>query len=122
MSVGRMTRGDYRRVPSELRRDFSLQCVIVVVALTIVGCSTTGTTTPAPTGTPGVDAPVGTERARQATRSINLSGFPPEYQRGFTDGCAQAGTAAASKPTGVDTQFASGWNDGLAYCRRRPPK
>jgi hypothetical protein len=87
---------------------------MVAVALVIGGCATPGK--------PGVDVPVGPERAKQATRSINLSGFPPDYQRGFTDGCAEAGTAAKPKPTGTNGQFQMGWNDGLSYCRRNPPK
>jgi hypothetical protein len=55
------------------------------------------------------------------TKSINLSGFPPEYKRGFTTGCDDARYAsgrAAQRPKG-DASFAQGWQDGLDYCSPR---
>jgi hypothetical protein len=54
-----------------------------------------------------------------ASRSINLSGFPPEYRRAFDDGCAAAKRGdSASRPRG-DGTVAQGWSDGYAYCRPR---
>jgi hypothetical protein len=55
----------------------------------------------------------------KVTDSINLSGHPPEFRRGFTDGC----TAARSNPSAtrprVEGQYAVGWQDGFDYCKRK---
>jgi hypothetical protein len=64
---------------------------------------------------------VGADNPAQVTKSINLSGFPPEYKRGFTAGCDDARNAsgrAAQRPKG-DASFAQGWQDGLDYCSPR---
>jgi hypothetical protein len=61
----------------------------------------------------------GAERPATVTDSINLSGFPPEFRKGFTDGCSAArwGRTAAPKAEG---QYAVGWRDGFDYCKPRP--
>jgi len=62
---------------------------------------------------PGADDPA------RVTNSINLSGFPPEYKRGFGAGCESAKDASglsARRPKG-DASFVQGWQDGLDYCR-----
>jgi hypothetical protein len=61
----------------------------------------------------------GAERPATVTDSINLSGFPPEFRKGFTDGCsaARGGRTAAPKAEG---QYAVGWRDGFDYCKARP--
>jgi hypothetical protein len=63
---------------------------------------------------------VGAENPAQVTNSINLSGFPPEYKRGFGAGCENAKDAgrSAQRPKG-DASFAQGWQDGIDYCRPR---
>lgn len=52
------------------------------------------------------------------TQSINLSGYPPEFQRGFKDGCNAARARNSAKPKTGD-QYALGWNDGFDYCSPR---
>jgi hypothetical protein len=53
------------------------------------------------------------------TSNINLSGYPPEFRRGFTDGCAAARAGdAASRPKG-DGAYPVGWSDGFDYCKTR---
>jgi len=67
---------------------------------------------------------VGADDPAQVTNSINLSGFPPEYKRGFTAGCEKARSAAdrsAQRPKG-DASFAQGWQDGVDYCSPRKPR
>jgi hypothetical protein len=51
---------------------------------------------------------------------VNLSGFPPEYKRGYGEGCAaaRAGGPSATKGSG---QYAVGWSDGYRYCARVRP-
>lgn len=66
--------------------------------------------------------PVGPERAARTTQSLNLSGFPPDYRRGFTDGCAAVGAAPAALSAGADAQYQQGFKDGHSYCTRRPPR
>jgi hypothetical protein len=53
------------------------------------------------------------------TSSVNLSGFPPEFRRGFTDGCAASrANDAAQRPKG-EAQYVAGWQDGFDYCKPR---
>lgn len=65
-------------------------------------------------------APVGTQRAQRVTESINLQGFPPEYQRGHTDGCAAVGVTPVPKPSG-EAMYVQGWQDGYKRCAARRP-
>jgi len=67
---------------------------------------------------PGADDPA------HVTDSINLSGFPPEYKRGFAAGCENvkdASSRPAQRPKG-DASFVQGWQDGADYCRSRKPR
>ena len=62
---------------------------------------------------PGADNP------RTVTSSVNLSGFPPEFRRGFTDGCAAVrASETAQRPKG-EAQYVAGWQDGFDYCKAR---
>lgn len=63
----------------------------------------------------------GADDPAHVTTSINLSGFPPEYKRGFGVGCESAKDAGGrlpQRPKG-DPSFVQGWQDGLDYCRPR---
>ena len=74
----------------------------------LAGCTTSTTS-----------GPVGPERARATTQGLNLSGFPPEYRRGYTDGCAVVGVnPKPARPAG-EQQFQQGWADGFSYCAKR---
>jgi hypothetical protein len=67
---------------------------------------------------------VGADDPAHVTDSINLSGFPPEYKRGFAAGCEKAKDApgrAATRPKG-EASFVQGWQDGVDYCRSRKPR
>jgi hypothetical protein len=67
---------------------------------------------------------VGADDPAHVTSSINLSGFPPEYKRGFGAGCEHARDVSgrsAQRPKG-DASFVQGWRDGLDYCRPRKPR
>lgn len=66
----------------------------------------------------------GADDPAHVTNSINLSGFPPEYKRGFAAGCENAKNASdrsAQHPKG-DASFVQGWQDGLDYCSSRKPR
>ena len=67
---------------------------------------------------------VGADDPAHVTNSINLSGVPPEYKRGFAAGCEivkDASGRAAPRPKG-DASFVQGWQDGADYCRSRKPR
>lgn len=82
--------------------------IMILLAAVATGCATT----PEPVR-PGAQNPA------TVTNSINLSGYPPEFRRGFTEGCTAArNNNAAARPKG-DGQFAVGWNDGFDYCKSR---
>lgn len=52
--------------------------------------------------------------------AVNLSGFPPEYKRGYGEGCAAARAGGPSATKG-SSQYAVGWSDGYRYCARVRP-
>lgn len=58
----------------------------------------------------------GAENPDTVTRAINLSGFPPEFRRGFTDGCTAVRAGRTGAPSGASGQYAAGWRDGFDYC------
>jgi hypothetical protein len=84
---------------------------LLLLAAVVAGCA-------APALRAGADNPA------QVTHSVNLSGFPPEYKRGFTAGCESAKdtpAGSAQRPKG-EASFVQGWQDGLDYCRPRKPR
>jgi hypothetical protein len=80
------------------------RALIVAAALTLTACGATGPVRP------GADNP------ETVTRSINLSGFPPEFRQGFTDGCAAAHAGRGGVRPKADGQYGAGWRDGFDYC------
>jgi hypothetical protein len=85
--------------------------------LVVTGCAT-APERPAPTAPTAPPLP---RTAEPPPPPVNLSGFPLPYRQGFADGCASA-TAAERKDGGRyadDGNYRTGWQDGLAQCRRR---
>jgi hypothetical protein len=80
--------------------------LLVLMLLCVAGCAAT-------------QEPLrpGAERPETVTTSINLSGFPPEYRRAFSDGCAAARANDPSRRPKGDGPHVVGWNDGFDYCR-----
>jgi hypothetical protein len=84
-------------------------CLLLLLSAVLGGCAS-------PSLRAGADEPA------QVTNSINLSGFPPEYKRGFASGCDSAkATGSGPRPKG-DASFVQGWQDGVDYCRARKPR
>jgi hypothetical protein len=86
------------------------------LALTLAGCASTG-------GGPGGDAATkaAPTKGEPPAPSVNLSGFPLPYRQGYADGCASA-TGAERKDAsrfGGDGNYRTGWQDGLAICRKK---
>jgi len=69
----------------------------------------------------GGDLRPGAQHPATVTDSINLSGFPPEFRKGFTDGCSAARWGDAAARPSAEGQYAVGWRDGFDYCKPRPP-
>lgn len=56
------------------------------------------------------------------TRPVNLGGFSPSFQQGYTDGCESAGTRSQRRHEGrylKEAEYMRGWNDGFSACQRR---
>ena len=87
---------------------------LLAVAL-VTACATVQEPRPAAPG----PAPV-PRTAEPPPPPVNLSGFPIAYRQGFADGCASA-TGAERKDAGrqSDGNYRTGWQDGLAQCRKK---
>jgi hypothetical protein len=86
----------------------------IVLAVQVGGCATTSTT---PAGTA---APIPAQ-VEPPPPNVNLSGFPLPYRQGYADGCASA-TGGERKDTtrfAADGNYRTGWQDGLAICRKK---
>jgi len=91
----------------------------------VAGCATAPAppgTTPAAPAPPGQPAPAKpAPYVEPPPPPVNLQGFPPTYRLGFGDGCA-SGRGAEKKDAARfagDGNYRTGWNDGLAQCRKK---
>ncbi len=54
---------------------------------------------------------------------VNLSGYPPAFRQGYTDGCVSAkATATRTRDENrfkSDANYAQGWQDGYSICKAR---
>ena len=98
---------------SPLRRTVALAAVVLVAA-----CSQMA---PAPVPAPQPrSAPVPANR-EPPPPNVNLTGFPLPYRQGYADGCASVnGTERKDAARfGSDPNYRTGWQDGLALCKKR---
>ena len=53
--------------------------------------------------------------------TYNLSGYPPVFKDGYTDGCETAKKTSYGykdeRRYSADDQYRAGWNDGFSLCR-----
>lgn len=75
----------------------------------------------AATGGPQPSSPAAAATAEPPPPGINLSGFPLPYRQGYADGCASVGGAERKDAArfAADGNYRTGWQDGLALCRKR---
>ena len=88
-------------------------------AIVLAGCATAPLAPQAP-ALPPAAAPLPRD-AEPPPPSVNLSGFPLPYRQGYADGCASVAGAErkdAARFAG-DPNYRTGWQDGLALCRRK---
>jgi len=98
---------------------------LALATLAIAGCATVADQPggkSAPPGTPPPSAPPLPRTAEPPPPPVNLSGFPLSYRQGYADGCASAGSAERRDAArfSADGNYRTGWQDGLAQCRKKP--
>ena len=102
-----------------------LRTLAVIAAVVLAGCATVAPGGPDPTVAPGAtpapSAPPLPRNAEPPPPTVNLSGFPLPYRQGYADGCASATGAERKDSTrfAADGNYRTGWQDGLALCRRK---
>ena len=97
--------------------------MLIMLALAVGGCAQTGTSPfgTAPDGATRPGAPPLPVNVEPPAPAVNLSGFPLPYRQGYADGCASA-TGAERKDAArftADMNYRTGWQDGLALCRKK---
>ncbi len=86
----------------------------------LCGCATTAVGPRAgPTG--GSATPAAPSNAEPPPPNVNLSGFPLPYRQGYADGCTSAAGTERKDTTrfAADGNYRTGWQDGLAICRKK---
>lgn len=96
-----------------------------VLGLALAACAT-APEAPVPATPPATPprptAPPLPRNAEPPPPPVNLDGFPLSYRQGFADGCASARGAERKDASRfpADGNYRTGWQDGLAQCRRKP--
>jgi len=107
-----MTRyGTPRRTVAQMR------CVVACALLALLaGCATV-----APTPAPPATAPPLPATKEPPPPNVNLDGFPLPYRQGYADGCASAKGSERKDGArfGSDPNYRTGWQDGVALCKKR---
>lgn len=97
--------------------------VVLAIALaTLVGgCVTAPIGGPPAPVAPAPPAPPLPRNVEPPPPPINLSGFPLPYRQGYADGCASASGGERKDATRLsgDPNYRTGWQDGIALCRRK---
>jgi len=96
-----------------------------VLGLWVAGCATPGSgpavPAPPPPSTPATMPSPSQQNVEPPPPNVNLSGFPLPYRQGYADGCASA-TGSERKDAlrfANDGNYRTGWQDGLALCRKK---
>ena len=98
------------------------RAVLVVLMVLVAGCASVAQPPLSAPVVPAAEAAPAPVPANPNPRSnVNLQGFPLPYRQGYEDGCASLGgterkDAARFKSDG---QYRTGWQDGLALCKKR---
>ena len=105
-----------------------LSCAMLLLMLS--ACATQVGQPPPAEGQPPVQSqpqpeqqPPVVTKPKPPAPTVNLSGYPPEFRDGYTDGC----TSAKPNATRIrdearirsDTRYAQGWQDGFDICKRQ---
>ncbi len=86
-------------------------CFTVLVVL-LGACATVQPPPDGPSGVPGT--------APRPKPNVNLSGYPPAFKDGFSDGCESLrGNYRRDGRFGKDNDYTLGWQDGYSICGRQ---
>jgi len=100
-----------------------LRTLATIAAVALAGCATAppGGPDAAPAQGTAPTAPPLPRHAEPPPPTVNLSGFPLPYRQGYADGCASATGAERKDSTrfAADGNYRTGWQDGVALCRRK---
>ena len=101
-----------------MSRTFISIAVVALLPVLVAGCATPGS---GPSTEPVPTAPPLPRAAEPPPPNVNLSGFPLPYRQGYADGCASATGPQRRDGTrfSADANYRTGWQDGLALCRRK---
>ncbi len=71
--------------------------------------------------TPSGDADSTGRTAPRTNANVNLSGYPPAFKDGFSDGCEsfRGNYRRDNSRFGKDNDYTLGWQDGYSICRRQ---
>lgn len=102
-----------------MSRTFTSVAVVALSLALVAGCATTG-----PGSAPSEPVPTAPPLPRAAEPpppNVNLTGFPLPYRQGYADGCASASGPQRRDAArfSADPNYRTGWQDGLALCRRK---
>jgi hypothetical protein len=91
-----------------------------LLVLAIAGCAQLPTGPGVPPPEPPMAPPIA-PNVEPPPPAVNLSGFPLPYRQGYADGCASATGAERKDATRfvADGNYRTGWQDGIALCRRK---
>ncbi|MEQ1773994.1 MAG: hypothetical protein ABL891_09445 [Burkholderiales bacterium] len=90
------------------------------MALTLwLGACTSVQQAPSP-GTSGASGAAGSTAPR-TNANVNLSGYPPAFKDGFSDGCEslRGNYRRDASRFGKDNDYTLGWQDGYSICGRQ---
>jgi hypothetical protein len=101
----------------------SIVAAIFSLMLVVSGCASIG---PAPPPGPSPQEPEPPPAPPPAANpnpaaNVNLQGFPLPYRQGYADGCASVSGREQKDAARFrdDGQYRTGWQDGLALCKKR---
>ncbi len=99
------------------RRQASVLCLVA-----IAGCAAIKPAEVPPPDRSESAAQAQERRSKASRPKYNLAGYPPAVREGYIDGCESAKHSAYArkdgKRFGEDAQYAMGWNDGFAICKK----
>jgi hypothetical protein len=97
--------------------------VIGCVAFTawMAGCAPLVQEQPVAPPPAGKTVPPSGAATPRATPNVNLSGYPPAFKDGFSDGCdsLRGNYRRDASRFGKDNDYTLGWQDGYSICGRQ---
>ncbi len=94
--------------------------ILAVVLLALLGACATVPSPDGASGMSGTTPGTGPSTAPRPKPNVNLSGYPPAFKDGFSDGCESVrGNYRREGRFGKDNDYTLGWQDGYSICGRQ---